>query len=172
MNWYKRAQSNIYGIPLEFKEETGNEYDELLSEKPFQWSNEAWKTGPKKDYFREMKRETGKIEWMPPEEYIDICAWGFYSKNPHTEPFKEFKEEMINMRRRSTEGLKGRNLIEIYQDRWVSGEQPPMGYIIYRDGEFKGQEGLHRAIMAQDLGIDSIPVLIVNKKTKENYELV
>jgi hypothetical protein len=38
-----------------------------------------------------------------------------------------------------------------------------MGYIIYSGGEYYGQEGLHRALMAKDLGVRTIPVLIVNK---------
>lgn len=172
LNWYRTAQSNIHGYPLEFKEEVGNDYDELLSEEPFEWSNEKWKTGPKKDYFKEMKGRTGEIRWMSPDEYIDICAMGFYGKTEYfkNESFQEYKKEMIQMRRRSTKGEEGPNLIETYQDRWVNGEQPYMGYITYQNGEFRGQEGLHRAIMALDLGIESIPILIVNTETSEDYQ--
>jgi hypothetical protein len=218
MNWYKKAQYDMYGQPLEFEESTTNNmYDQLISDKrKTWWSDNQERIGTEKDYQKEMKNRTGQIEWMSPDEYINRCLEGNYNSPsaaiPSTEnqnrrdfqkwkednqivtddpqvyekwkkdnftedrPYQEYKKDMLDYRRNSELGEhwnydkkdwdnSEQNKIESFQDRWIAGEKPPMGYITYtEEGEYYGQEGLHRAMMAKDMGIDEIPVLIITRK--------
>ena len=215
MNWYKTAQYDMYGQPLEFKEKTDNQmYDQLVSDKRKKWwSDNEERIGTEKEYQQEVKNRTGQIEWMSPDEYINKCLEGNYNSPsaaiPSTEnrnrqdferwmeenpqdsndpqayenwkkenftedrPFEEYKDDMLDYRRNNTLGKhwddsKGdwanseQNSIESFKDRWINGEQPPMGYITYTGkGQYYGQEGLHRAMMAKDMGIKEIPVLVI-----------
>ena len=169
MNWYKRSQYNQYGIPLEFKEKVEAPiYNDLLSEREMGWydsKNLEYKRGPVRDYMKERKGMKGEIKWMSPDGYIDIVTAGAYNVSQNSPEFEYFKSLIIKGRRESIND-EDYNLIENYKDRWVNGEQPYMGYIIYSMGTYFGQEGLHRAIMAKDLDVKEIPVLIINK----NYE--
>lgn len=157
MNWYKKAQYNQYGVPLDFEERTGIPfYDDTLSNREMTWTDpKTWnqKSGLLKDYLKEIKGRESHIEYMSPDEYIDICAVGF----------NKTKEEIIK-RRRSPAFENGMTLIDKYKQRWIDGENPPMGFIEYVNGQFSGQEGLHRAIMAKEMGVELIPVLIMNRR--------
>ncbi len=171
MNWYKQAQWDMYGQPLEFQEESDNSmYNQTISDKNHSWyDNEGnYKRGPVKSFYEEMRELTGEIEWMSPDEYIDRCTIGAYEKDKdilYDYSYEDFKEKVINYRRNSTIGHnETKNLIDAYKDRWIAGEQPPMGYLMYNEGNYAGQEGLHRALMAKDLGVIEIPVLILNRK--------
>ncbi len=186
MNWYKKAQWDMFGQPLEFQEKIQDPvYNEMISGKDLSWHDEKkeYKTGPAKDYYEKMKGITGEIVWMSPDEYIDRCIKGGYKIYLETvgswfgKPnfsYEQFKNVTIEARRYSTVGVyNNKNLLDIYKDRWVAGEQPPMGYITYNnEGEYVGQQGMHRAIMAKDLGVIQIPVLIVNEKNINENELV
>jgi hypothetical protein len=74
MNWFKKAQYDIYNQPLEFEEKTDNSiYDQLISDKKKEWwSDNEERTGTEKDYQKEVKDRTGQIEWVSPDEYISI----------------------------------------------------------------------------------------------------
>jgi hypothetical protein len=171
MNWYKFAQYDQYGVPLSFKEEVeAPTYQSLLSDREMGWHSPPeyeYKRGPTRDYMREMKGMTGEIEWMTPDEYINLCSREAHKnaidQGQTDKTYEEFRDMIVRMRRNSI-GEDDRSLIEEYQDRWISGEQPPMGYIIYSRGSYFGQEGMHRALMAKDLGVSEIPVLIINKE--------
>lgn len=159
MNWYKKAQYNQYGVPLDFETNLRGGYYDTISDEKTNWvdpKTHEYKTGPMKDYTREVEGYTSKIEWMSPDEYIYACAGDSENK-------EESIRFMTETRRRSYDH-KGRNLIEEYKKRWINGENPPMGYLIYVNGKYWGQEGLHRAIMAKDIGVDLIPVLVINRK--------
>lgn len=174
MNWYKQAQWDMYGQPLEFQEQTNNlMYNQTVSDKNRSWyDNEGeYKKGPVKDFYEKMRGMTGEIKWMSPDEYIDICVKGIYYTDKtisENYSYEKFRESVIRGRRSSiVEDSKNKSLLDSYKDRWITGEQPPMGYITYEGGEFIGQEGMHRAIMAKDLGIIQIPVLIINRNENE-----
>ena len=164
MNWYIQAQLNRHGEPLEFQNRTDVPfYDDLLSEKELDWydhKTQQHTTGPKKQYMKEVKNRSANVQWMSPDEYINKCVEGFYKySDPRIKErfpdVSEYKEWFLN--------TKQENLIKEYSDRWIKGEKPPMVYLIYKDGEFYGQEGLHRAIMAKQLGLEKIPVLVANE---------
>lgn len=174
MNWYKKAQYDMYGQPLEFREESDvPDYQDLISDKEHEWysypfEDRDYKKGPIRDYKKEMEGLTGKIKWMSPDEYIDTCingAYEFYKdSNEYRDiiSYEQYKHVALNARRSSI-SEDDKSLIESYKDRWVAGEQPPMGHLKYFKGEFTGQEGMHRALMAKDLGIIEMPVLIINE---------
>lgn len=168
MNWFKKAQWDMYGRPLEFQEETDNlMYNRTVSDESRSWyDNEGKYTkGPAKSFYEEMRGLTGEIEWMSPDEYIDRCVEGAYGAEKPSVEYERWKRLVIQDRRSSIIGNdSGNSLIDAYKDRWIAGEQPPMGYITYDEGEYSGQEGLHRALMAKDLGVIEIPVLIINRK--------
>lgn len=176
MNWYKLAQYDMYSQPLTFQEQTDVPYyDTLISDYPRTWhdpQSQKLQKRPIKDYMREVKNMTGNIEWMSPDEYIDEVARGFVvgeklrldSGKVSIPDFEDARSNLVDSRRTSYDTETGKNLIEDYKERWINGEQPPMGYLIYtKEGRLWGQEGLHRAIMAKDLGVSQIPVLIVRK---------
>jgi len=172
MNWYIQAQLNRHGEPLEFQNRTDVPfYDDLLSEKELDWydhKTQQYTTGPKKQYMKEVKNRTANVQWMSPDDYINRCIQGFYedyidnnqeAKGQVPKCFKNIsdcKEKILNSRQNI-------DLIREYSDRWMSGEKPPMVYLTYKDGKFYGQEGLHRAIMAKQLGLEKIPVLVANE---------
>lgn len=161
MNWYKKAQYNQYGIPLEFKEKTSVPfYDDSISDKQMEWydpQKDQYIVGPKKQYYKERKGYNSEVKWMSPSYYIYLCAKGFLEKG-------EIKSTNINDAIKEVVQFRDKDKIEKYKDRWFNGEEPYMGYILYHNGSFYGQEGLHRALMAKDMGVKSIPVLIVDKK--------
>jgi hypothetical protein len=96
------------------------------------------------DYWREKKRVVGGVQWMSPTEYIRACEVGF--------------------RRNGTEGLVrgGRNpeLIKKYAFDMKRGDKFPMLELDYRQDYF-GQEGLHRAMAAEEIGVKKVPVFIM-----------
>ena len=166
MSWYKKSQYNQYSLPLDFEDKTDSPlFDDLTSEKEMSWFNpqtRQYKKGPKKDYFKEVKGYDSKIELMSPDEYINKCVQGFYEREASDKTFDQYKEEIIDFRRMSVDE-KDVNLIEKYKQMWINGQNPPMLYIEYGNNNFYGQEGMHRALAAKDLGIKLIPVLIINR---------
>ena len=106
------------------------------------------------DYWREKKGVVGSVQWMTPSQYIKACELGFY--------------------RNGSEGLvqRGRNpdLIKKYANDMKRGNKFPMLELDYRDNYF-GQEGLHRAMAAETIGVRRLPVFIMKdspEKTKNN----
>ena len=101
------------------------------------------------DYWREKKGVVGGVEWMSPTEYIRACEIGF--------------------RRSGSKGLvrDGRNpdLINQYAADMKRGDKFPMLELDYRDNYF-GQEGLHRAMAAEKIGVKKVPVFIMKDAPK------
>ena len=94
------------------------------------------------------KGMVGGVEWMSPSDYIERCVQGFKSIG---EP---------------GEVERGRNptLVKQYAQEMQAGDKFPRLSLDYRGGF--GQEGLHRAMAAKTLGVESVPVFV----TKESPE--
>jgi hypothetical protein len=95
-------------------------------------------------YHKENKCVCGKIVLMSPDDYFDSCA-NVRSK------ITSFVDEMddVNMER-----------VDIYRQRSLKGEKMPLPVI---DKKTCSQEGRHRAMTAKRLGLEKIPVLIVEE---------
>lgn len=94
-------------------------------------------------YYFFNKQIEARIEIMSPQEYLDKC--GIMQNN---------KDDIENSSVISQENLKK------YADKIKSGEIFPLPYLDYSS---KGQEGRHRAIVLKRLGVQEMPVLIINK---------
>lgn len=90
------------------------------------------------DYMRENKGVCGVIEYMSPEEYLSICY--------------EYQGDTFVVDKEAYD-----KLLEAVKN----GAEIDMPVLDFRDGYFF-QEGRHRAVLAKDLGVDKIPVLVVN----------
>jgi hypothetical protein len=96
-----------------------------------------------KDYFRNKKNMDFKIEYMSPREYLNRAREGFTKTGspgdfiPDEENVKKYAEMMKN------------------------GTLFNMPNLDYMRGKFS-QEGRHRAMAAEMIGIEKIPVFIVN----------
>jgi len=119
----------------------------------------------KPEYYKKEKGMQGKIVWMSPDDYIDKCVDGFWEltknrKGAH--PNKEsLKKYTIDTRNNSQDSR-----IDVYIERWKNGEKPPMPTLEYGKNNFM-QEGLHRALMAKKVGLESIPVFVVYSDRSE-----
>lgn len=147
MSKYEQQIVNIYGYPLEFKESHMGRGRRIEGK----------------------RKKRGKIEWMSPKEYIDICTKENYKRaikeSIINESFKKWEKRVMKHRRDSIISKEtGENKIESYKDRWINGEEPEMCHIEYKEGKFFDQQGLHRALMAKDFRFEEIPVLIVNRE--------
>jgi len=102
------------------------------------------------DYWREKKGVVGGVEWMSPTEYIRACEIGF--------------------RRSGSKGLvrdgRNPNLIDQYANDMKRGDKFPMLELDYRKDYF-GQEGLHRAMAAEKIGVKKVPVFIMKDAPKQ-----
>lgn len=122
-----------------FMNSTGvSDYDSLLDPR-------------EKEYYRTKKNRIGYIEYMTPDEYIEQCAeYGF--KDPTT------YERLVSGRRNDKGSMEWlRNYLE-------QGNQFYMPYLNKAD---RRQEGLHRSLIAKDLGIEKIPVLVIDVADQE-----
>ena len=106
------------------------------------------------DYWREKKGVVGRVEWMTPTQYIRACELGF--------------------RRTDSPGLirQGRNaeLINQYAVDMKRGDKFPMLELDYRDNHF-GQEGLHRAMAAEKIGVKHVPVFIMKDSPEKKASM-
>lgn len=96
------------------------------------------------EYFRREKGLSFHVsnQWTP-EKYLERCAEGFKST---VERLNQTRDE---------------ELVDEYADKMMKREKFPMLVIDYSNG-FR-QEGIHRALAAQKIGIQKLPVMIVNK---------
>lgn len=103
------------------------------------------------EYFREKKGKEFEIVEMSPSEYIHQCALGFKTNEENLRKTRD-----VN-----------------YFEKMLEGEQFPMPLLDYSGNHF-GQEGLHRAMAAEYLGIRKIPVMVISKveemKAREIFE--
>jgi len=94
------------------------------------------------EYMAKKKGMVGSVEWMSPEDYIERCVRGFKSIG--------------------SKGLvqQGRDpkLIKKYAQDMQRGDVFPILELDYRDGF--AQEGLHRAMAAEMLGVEKVPVWV------------
>ena len=99
-------------------------------------------------YMSKKKGMVGEIVWMSPSDYIDRCVEGF---------------KRINEPGRVRQG-RDPKLVKQYAHDMKKGDKFPMLELDYRGGF--GQEGLHRAMAAEMIGVNKVPVFI----TKESPE--
>jgi len=99
------------------------------------------------DYYRDEKGMSGEIITMSPDEYINRAAEGF----------NKDINELIETR--------GTKYPTQYAEKMNNGENFNMPVLDYSKDGFT-QEGLNRAIAAKQLGINEMPVLVVNNKQK------
>lgn len=95
------------------------------------------------EYMAKKKGMIGKIEWMSPREYIDKCVVGFRSVGEPGE----------------VERGREPKLIKKYAKEMQQGDIFPMLELDYRGGF--GQEGLHRAMAAEMIGVNKVPVFVM-----------
>ncbi len=104
------------------------------------------------EYFKTNKRLVFEIVWMSPEEYLER-AYKIHKKTSLMYsgltqlPFETYLEININP-----------DLIQEYTERTLEGSKMPMPVLDY---DKLTQEGRHRAVVAQQLNVEEIPVLIV-----------
>lgn len=96
------------------------------------------------DYWREKKNKVFKITHMPPGRYIELAAEGF---------------NMSTDRLISTRDVE---LAKKYAGKMTDGETFPMLTLDYSKDEFS-QEGIHRAMAAEMIGVEKVPVIITKK---------
>lgn len=108
------------------------------------------------EYLKDKKNLVGKIEYMSPDEYIRRCSDIF-----------NISVDKLIASRESDKGS-NRNLLQLIKDgkKW---------YMPYLNKASKGQEGLHRAVLASKLGLEKMPVLVIEygdmtRAEKENKE--
>jgi len=88
-----------------------------------------------KEYFKQYKKLEGHIEMMSPAEYLQRIS---------EKPINRIEDKIENLKKLVKQGIK-----------------IPIPYLNYSGGELS-QEGRHRAYLAKELGIEQIPVLIIN----------
>lgn len=91
------------------------------------------------EYFARKKGLEYEIVWMSPAKYIKLAAAGF-----------ETTIEQLYKTRDTR-----------HVEKMQNGVKFPMPILSYRD--VFGQEGLHRAMAAEKIGISKIPVMIVTQ---------
>ena len=107
------------------------------------------------EYWAEKKGKVGEMVWMSPTEYVERCERGF----------KSIGEPGAVRGGRSPEKIKR------YAADMKKGDKFPMLELDYSNGF--GQEGLHRAMAAEVLGVEKVPVWVIKespqaKAKKEN----
>lgn len=107
------------------------------------------------EYFAKNKDIVTSVERMSPDEYIEEATGILASKGIQT------ADEILVQRSKDTEN------IDFLKDRIQSGEKTGAPYLDYKNA---GQEGLHRAIAAKELGMESIPVQVIRSVEGKNAQ--
>jgi len=105
-----------------------------------------------REYYEKRKGERAHIEYMSPNEYFDRVDKGFRSKVSADKQHEVMPQIPDNFR--------NPDLLTAAK----KGSKFAMPFIEYNEGEFLEQEGRHRATMAKDLGIEKMPVVIIDRK--------
>jgi len=105
------------------------------------------------DYWREKKGVVGSVQWMTPTQYIQACEIGFRNNG---------SEGLVR-------GGRTPELIKKYAFDMKRGDKFPMLELDYRNDYF-GQEGLHRAMAAEEIGVKKLPVFIMKDAPVEMEE--
>ena len=123
-----------------------NKSEEQPRDEKGRWTN---KTG--NEYYDEILKENSEIINMSPEEYINECSISMGID----------KDELISSRQDES--------LEKIKKSWDEGAIFNIPYLHYKEENFM-QDGLHRAIVAQEKNEKNIPVLkiVENKIVKNN----
>lgn len=112
-------------------------------------------------YQRNTQGYESHIEFMTPEDYLNsVGIMG------NIKEYKTNKTDEINIK---FDKKTGRERVNEYKQAMISGDKFPMPSIWYREGNFSGQEGIHRAVAAEELGIQKIPVVKIDQDKKKYY---
>lgn len=105
-------------------------------------------------YYKETKGKSVEIEYMTPDEFIERSAAARAKPTTIEEEMRHVDPERV----------------EEYKQRALKGEKMPIPVI---DKAEHTQEGRHRAMAAKELGVDKIPVMLVEQvPAEEQYELL
>jgi hypothetical protein len=98
---------------------------------------------------------------MSPQEYIDRVSAGWWNNLSSKQKLEygSFENYMEKEYPKRTDKLK----VESYYEDALAGDKFPMPYINYSMGDFMLQEGNHRVEVARQLGIEKIPVIVVDE---------
>ncbi len=155
------TQKTYHGKPIDMEFTDGEFLHLAIVEDPrYEGANIVINSNPdqKRDRQGRWTQETGneyfdnneksKIVEMKPDEYIEECS-------------KEMglsKEEIIKSR--TNENL------EKIKEKFNAGEKMNIPYLHYQDKDFN-QDGLHRTLAVKELGDETLPVLILDERTKK-----
>jgi len=90
-----------------------------------------------REYLEKYKGKVGTIEYMTPGKYLDSISY----QEPNEDKIKALKKKV------------------------KAGKKLHLPFLDYTVGEEVDQEGRNRAYLARRMGIEKIPVLVVNKST-------
>ncbi len=104
------------------------------------------------EYFKNNKGLIFEIEWMSPNEYLKKSfelhkEFYRFFRDFNVKSFENYLKESINP-----------DLIQEYTQRTLNGSKMPIPVLDYNN---MSQEGRHRAVVAQQLNVEEIPVLVV-----------
>lgn len=145
MNWYKIAENEEE--KLEYINRNINMFQE-----------------PDQKMINQLKHNGKNVEvlTMTPNEYLDRIAIGFWRAVSKEFPtLEEWREDMNDYRLTKSK-------IENYKKEAIKGSQFPVPIIFYGPNKMEMQEGHHRAEVARQLGIEEMPVIVVNDQYKDN----
>lgn len=98
------------------------------------------------EYFQRRKKKKFDIVEMSPDEYIERAVRGFSRFGNYT------RSEVLATR--------SPELIDKYANLMLAGEEFPTLVLDFAD-EWFSQEGLHRAMAAKKIGLEKVPVMVV-----------
>ena len=111
-----------------------------------------------------------EVAYMAPEDYISKCIDIFNGPAAALDrpELLTTREEIIDRRMSSSvnagyEKYGGVNRVENIANAMRSGVAFEAPWLEYGNG-WAGQEGLHRVLAASQLGLDTIPVLVLKKR--------
>lgn len=114
-----------------------------------------------REYQQKHKGREAHIEYMSPDDY-----------------FKKIDQDINKFK--ANEGLYAidggppyeatHEQVKKYKAAAMRGDKFAMPWIDYKKGEWTGQEGRHRALMAKELGVEKMPVVIVNEDLERYQE--
>jgi len=106
-----------------------------------------------RDYQKLSKGREAHVEMMSPKKYFDEIGQDIDHFSSGT---------------RDADGY--RDNIEQYKKAAQRGDKFAMPWIEYKEGKYDGQEGRHRAAMAHELGVERMPVVVVNQDRERFHD--
>jgi len=111
------------------------------------------------DYAKDAKGVIWSIEEMTPKEYFDYC-YNFI--------FNEDKDD-VSVRDKLMRSISEPNM-EKLKSVWEKGDKLPLVMLDLREGKLN-QEGRHRALLAERMGMEKIPVIVFRDYQLKNPPL-